>query len=396
MKLPESTTDRFPALAAFEEDWEPVPKPVLIAWVVFYVVVLAGAIAGGGVARWIDLVFVPIHEGGHLLFGWFGSHWLMVAGGTLLQLFVPFALAVYFASRGQLPGACFCSFFFFEQLLPVGIYMADSRSQSLSYVTVGDPNNAEHDWYYLFSHAGVLDYDTAIGAFVRSVGWVGMFAVVGWLIWRAWPRLAQRRTGAVLPARTTAPGPGPAIARAPKVAPRTEFGQLGANLESAEKSPFWNWFHLEQTFEQNGVRRFQPNGPKFHSLCYLEATVLPNGGMQALTLGLQRKFIEGVDEPFARDLVKSFVNAVFPEQRSEEVERFVEEVSAQFGGARPVIVAEGVRRAPAGANPSGAYLVFIGQGKRCRMKSGAFELEEENVTEGRAEWLCLRVKPSSW
>ena len=84
------------------------------------------------------------------------SHWLMVAGGTLLQLFVPFALAMYFAFHRQVPGTAFCSFFFFEQLLPVGAYMADSRSQSLTYVTVGDPDLAEHDWNYLFSHAGVL------------------------------------------------------------------------------------------------------------------------------------------------------------------------------------------------------------------------------------------------
>jgi len=42
-----------------------------------------------------DYVFLPIHEGGHLLFGWFG-HTIGVMGGTLLQLFVPLAVAVYF------------------------------------------------------------------------------------------------------------------------------------------------------------------------------------------------------------------------------------------------------------------------------------------------------------
>jgi len=76
--------------------------------------------------QWFDLVFVPIHEGGHLLFGYFGQ-WLMVAGGTLLQLFVPFALVVYFVFKRQLLGTTFCAFFFFEQFLPIGIYMADAR-----------------------------------------------------------------------------------------------------------------------------------------------------------------------------------------------------------------------------------------------------------------------------
>jgi hypothetical protein len=188
MQFPESITDRLPALAALEEDWEPVSRLALVYWVVFYGTVLLGALSGGGLARWFDLVFVPIHEGGHLLFGWFGSHWLMVAGGTLLQLFVPFALAVYFVFRRQIPGAAFCAFFFFEQFLPVAIYMADSRSQSLTYVTVGDPDLAEHDWSYLFSQAGVLDHDTQIGAAVRILGWIGMLCVVAWLLWRAWPR----------------------------------------------------------------------------------------------------------------------------------------------------------------------------------------------------------------
>jgi len=184
--MPDSLTDRLPGLVVLEDDWEQVSQLSLAAWVLFYGIVLLGASSGVGVARWFDLVFVPIHEGGHLLFGWFGNKWLMVAGGTLLQLFVPFALAVYFAFRRQILGAAFCAFFFFEQFLPIATYMADSRSQSLTYVTVGDPDLAEHDWNYLFSHAGVLDHDTQIGAAVRAVGWIGMFGVVAWLIWRAW------------------------------------------------------------------------------------------------------------------------------------------------------------------------------------------------------------------
>ena len=166
--------------------WESVSRLALTAWVLFYVIVLIGAASGGGVARWFDLVFVPIHEGGHLFFGWFGSKWLMIAGGTLLQLFVPLALAVYFASRREIPGTAFCAFFFFEQFLPIATYMADARTQSLTYVTVGDPDLAEHDWFYLFSQAGVLDHDTQIAAVVRFLGWMGMLAVVAWIVWLAW------------------------------------------------------------------------------------------------------------------------------------------------------------------------------------------------------------------
>lgn len=187
MNIPESITERFPVFAVLEDEWEPISRIALGAWIAFYLLLLVGAVSGGGLLRWFDLVFVPIHEGGHLLFGWFGSKWLMVAGGTLLQLFTPFALAIYFLFRRQIAGTAFCSFFFFEQFLPVGVYMADARSQSLEYVTVGDPELAEHDWTWMFSRLGLIEHDVQIGTAMRVLGWIGMLAVVGWLIWRASP-----------------------------------------------------------------------------------------------------------------------------------------------------------------------------------------------------------------
>src|ERR1700730_1762031 len=111
MPLPEFITERLPTFAVLEEDWKPASRLALWAWVSFYIVVFFSAAMGGGLAPWFDLVFVPIHEGGHLLFGWLGNKWLMVAGGTLLQLLVPFALATYFVFRREVIGTAFCAFF---------------------------------------------------------------------------------------------------------------------------------------------------------------------------------------------------------------------------------------------------------------------------------------------
>jgi len=185
MGIPESLSERFPFLGALEEEWEPVSRGALIAWLAFYVVLIGNAIFHGTLFQFFDMLFVPIHEGGHLLFGYFGQ-WIMFAGGTILQLFFPFALAVYFVFRRQLFGAAFCAFFFFEQFLPIGTYMADALCQCLEYVTVGDPELAEHDWFYLFSSAGVVEHDTQIGGFFRALGWIGMLATVAWLAWRSW------------------------------------------------------------------------------------------------------------------------------------------------------------------------------------------------------------------
>jgi len=184
MAISASLTERFPFLAPLDLDWERVPQAAFFGWLAFYVVLLGNAVFGGKLFQWFDLVFVPIHEGGHLLFSYFGK-WIMVAGGTFLQLFVPFALTVYFMFRRQVPGTAFCAFFFFEQFLPVGTYMADALCQCLEYVTVGDPSMAEHDFFYLFSHAGVVEHAVQIGNTFRMLGWIGMFCTVAWFIWRS-------------------------------------------------------------------------------------------------------------------------------------------------------------------------------------------------------------------
>lgn len=184
MDIPESLSEWFPFLDALEQGWEQVPRPVFWGWLVFYVLLIGNAAAGGHLFQWFDLVFIPIHEGGHLLFRFFGE-WITVAGGTFLQLFVPFALAVYFVFRRQIPGMAFCAFFFFEQFLPIGIYMADARAQELPLLTVGNSDDVIHDWFYLFSHAGLLEHDTQIGATFRVLGWAGMLATVAWFLMRS-------------------------------------------------------------------------------------------------------------------------------------------------------------------------------------------------------------------
>jgi hypothetical protein len=184
MKLPESWTERLPFLEPLEEDWRPVNRAVLVIASAFYLLFLYQAVRGSGALLMIDLVFVPIHEGGHLLFRFFGE-FLAVAGGTILQLTVPLMLAFFFVFQRQIPGTAFCTFFFFEQFLPIATYMADARAQELPLLTVGDTDNVIHDWAYLFGKLGVLDHDTQIAHDVRMLGWIGMVATLAWFIWRS-------------------------------------------------------------------------------------------------------------------------------------------------------------------------------------------------------------------
>ena len=171
-------------LEAFKEEWKPVSKAALIAWLVFYGLFLLHALTNKSGFLIIDYVFLPIHEGGHLLFGYFGSM-IGTWGGTLLQLLVPLALAVHFAYQRHTSGTVFCAFFFFENFLNISVYMADARRQELQLVTVGSGEGVLHDWFLIFSSLGVLERDTTIAGIVRFLGWLGMLAVVAWLVHRA-------------------------------------------------------------------------------------------------------------------------------------------------------------------------------------------------------------------
>jgi hypothetical protein len=184
MRLPESWTEKLPVLECLEDSWRSTPRAALVVACVFYALFLFQAARGTGPFLMIDLVFVPIHEGGHLLFRFCGE-FLAVAGGTLLQVGVPFMLATYFAFQRHVQGTAFCAFFFFEQFLPIATYMADARAQELPLLTVGDADYVIHDWNYLFGKLGVLEHDTQIAWAMRMVGWAGMLATTGWMVYRS-------------------------------------------------------------------------------------------------------------------------------------------------------------------------------------------------------------------
>jgi hypothetical protein len=163
--------------------WQPVSRPVLWGWLLFYGAFLLYAFTNKSGFLFIDQANLVVHEGGHLLFGWFGPT-LGLWGGTLLQWLVPALLACYFYVQGQATGFAFCLFMFFENLLYTSTYMADARAQVLPLVTVGDADAAVHDWFAIFSSMGVLKYDTTIAGMVRFTGWIGMIATVAWLACR--------------------------------------------------------------------------------------------------------------------------------------------------------------------------------------------------------------------
>ncbi|HLW54652.1 MAG TPA: hypothetical protein VKW06_17580 [Candidatus Angelobacter sp.] len=166
-----------------DEDWQPLPRWAIAAWSVFFLLFLVYSFSKHGGFLFIDSANLVVHEGGHLLFGWFGRT-LGLWGGTILQWLVPLLLAATFYRQRQPAGFVFCLFFFFENWLYTATYMADARAMALPLVTTGDPDLVEHDWNTIFTTLGLLRYDTAIATAVRLGGWAGMIGSVVWLVLR--------------------------------------------------------------------------------------------------------------------------------------------------------------------------------------------------------------------
>ena len=165
------------------EEWRPIQSWAFLAWVSFYITFMLYAFSKHGGFLIIDSANLVVHEGGHLLFGWFGRK-IGLWGGTILQWLVPLLLAAYFFRERQPAAFAFCMFFFFENWLYTATYMADARAMVLPLVTTGDADYVEHDWNTIFLSLGVLPYDTRVAALVRLMGWCGMLASTAWLAMR--------------------------------------------------------------------------------------------------------------------------------------------------------------------------------------------------------------------
>lgn len=165
-------------------EWKPVSKIAGFAWLVVYALFLLYAALNAPNFLFIDFANLLIHEAGHPLFSPFG-YTMTIMGGTLAELIAPLACFSFFFFKRETTGVAFCAFWFFENFLYIGTYMADARALDLPLVGSGD-----HDWNILFGQWGWLRYDVSIGHTTRFLGWLGMFSVLAWLTYRTW-RTAQ-------------------------------------------------------------------------------------------------------------------------------------------------------------------------------------------------------------
>lgn len=128
--------------------------------------------------RLIDGVNLLIHEAGHILFMPFGE-FLMIAGGSLLQVIMPLVFAGYFYFHGKAYSCALILLWVGESLLNVSVYAGDSVLMQLPLL---GGNDSIHDWNYMLDRLGMLDHTQAIARVIRLSGSLTIMCATLWAL----------------------------------------------------------------------------------------------------------------------------------------------------------------------------------------------------------------------
>ena len=142
------------------------PKLIFAAILTIYFLWIAyNPLAGS----FMDLVDLPIHETGHFVFAPFGE-FMGFAGGSLLQIIMPAAFVGYFVWKQSYYSAAIVLFWVGQSILNVFVYAQDAVTMLLPLVGGGI-----HDWNWMLSRLGWLDYTKSIAGMIRLVGTFTIF-----------------------------------------------------------------------------------------------------------------------------------------------------------------------------------------------------------------------------
>lgn len=127
--------------------------------------------------HFIDNINLIFHEAGHAIFFFLGEY-VKIAMGSGLQVLLPLSLAIYFFFDSQRISSAICLMWSGQNLLNVSIYAGDAIRMQLPLLG-GD--NVIHDWNYLLSNAGVLQYTKIISEIIywSGITFIGLGTLLG-------------------------------------------------------------------------------------------------------------------------------------------------------------------------------------------------------------------------
>jgi hypothetical protein len=140
----------------------------------------------------LDLVDLPIHETGHLVFRPFGE-FLSVAGGSLFQVILPAVFVGYFVWHLKYYSAAIVLFWVGQSILNVYVYAADAVVMQIVLTSgLTGSEGSFHDWNYLLTETGLIGSTKAVAGIVRGVGSLVIIAAsVCSVYYSLWPSVDE-------------------------------------------------------------------------------------------------------------------------------------------------------------------------------------------------------------
>ena len=118
----------------------------------------------------LDLVDLPIHETGHLIFRPFGE-FIMIAGGSIFQIIFPLIFFGYFIWKYKYYSAAIVLFWVGQSIINVYVYAQDAITMQLMLTSgMTGSEGGFHDWNYMLSHLGLIGSTKTIAGLIRVIG----------------------------------------------------------------------------------------------------------------------------------------------------------------------------------------------------------------------------------
>lgn len=128
-----------------------------------------------------------LHEFGHFIFSPFGE-FLHILGGTLFQVFAPIFGIFNFYQQEDFFAIALSFGWLSTSLFDMARYVSDARTMNLPLVSpFGGGDDAIHDWNFLLSRLGLLQFDTKLAFLIKCIATLSMLiclALGAWLIWQ--------------------------------------------------------------------------------------------------------------------------------------------------------------------------------------------------------------------
>lgn len=145
----------------------------------------------------MHLVNLPFHEAGHILFRPFGA-FITSLGGTLGQLIMPLiCFCVLLIKTRDTFGASVTLWWFGQNFFDIAPYVNDARSLTMPLVGGNFGHSSPygfHDWEYLLTESGLLQYDHAIAKLCVVIGTVLFLLSFAWGAFLLFKQFKNRMT----------------------------------------------------------------------------------------------------------------------------------------------------------------------------------------------------------